>query len=137
MDALVHERVRKLITATDQLSRLSYAEAEPLAERFAALRTSLLQLDRALGASGPHHGIAGQVDLIYQRLADTSARATPRQRAEMAAALALASSLRDRVQAPSRPLLILQPAPVIPAIVAGAAFLAGALAAVWLWRRYA
>jgi hypothetical protein len=110
MDAYVQSQVRELITATDQLSRIAYAEnAEPMSEVFASIRTTLQRIDRVLGAPGGHASIEGDLDLVYQRIADVEARANATQKAEIARSLALAEALRDHVH-PMPALLLTRPA---------------------------
>ena len=115
----VQKSVRELITETDQLSRHAHAEhRDAQSETFASLRTTLMRLDRWLGARTRRAGLIGELDLVYQRVRDASARATPEQRAEIEPLLDTAQRLRARVTdraIPSRPLLRVLPlARVVP-----------------------
>ena len=74
---LQHE-VREMISITDHLSRQAYsANRERDAEVFASLRTSLQRIDRWLGTDPVHPGVKGEVDVLYHRVRDASAREAP------------------------------------------------------------
>jgi hypothetical protein len=109
--ALVHHDVRTLITETDRLSRRAHAaNQEREAEVFASLRTSLLRLDRWLGAETPpgRSTVAGALDLFYLRVCDTVARA-PAELKEAATGL-LEGAKRLHEEA-ARPILLVAKLP--------------------------
>lgn len=115
----VQKSVRELITETDQYSRHAHAEhRDAQSATFASIRTTLLRLDRWLGARTRRAGLIGELDLVYQRVRDASARATPEQRAEIEPLLGTAERLRAKVPdraIASRPLLgVLPLARVVP-----------------------
>jgi hypothetical protein len=96
----LHHEVRQLITTTDHLSRRAYAEdRERDAEVFASLRTSLQRIDRLLGGR-VHPGLAGEVDVIYERVRDAVARASMLEHDELANLVASAERLHDSVAPP-------------------------------------
>ena len=97
----VQEKVRELITETDHLSRHAHA-ARSLRDAavFAALRTSLLRVERDLGASR-HSLLGGEIDLLYQRVRDAAARVREDQRAELGPLLASAEALYAQLPWPT------------------------------------
>jgi hypothetical protein len=109
--ALVHQDVRTLITETDRLSRRAHAaNQEREAEVFASLRTSLLRLDRWLGAQSPptESAVAGALDLFYQRVCDTVARAPAELRDATSALVEGAKRIHDEA---ARPILLVAKLP--------------------------
>jgi hypothetical protein len=80
----VRRDVREIISETDRLSRLAYAKGHTLsAHGYATLRTAACKLDRALGSPLRRAGIAGAIDLFYQRISDRLARASADERAQL------------------------------------------------------
>ncbi len=72
--------VRSLIVDADRLSRLSYADhQEVLAQRFAALRTELLRVERRIGAWPSHPPTRGEIDVVYQKVCDVASAAIGRE----------------------------------------------------------
>jgi hypothetical protein len=109
--SLVHHDVRTLITETDRLSRRAHAaNQEREAEIFASLRTSLLRLDRWLGAPTPpvRSSIVGALDVFYQRVRDAAARAPVELKDATAALLEGAKRLHDEA---ARPILLVAKLP--------------------------
>jgi len=97
---LQHE-VRELITQADHLSRVSYAaNRERDAEVFAALRTTLMRIDRMLGVGPELPTLSGEVDVVYQRVRDVASRASGDARDAMSPLIATAQRLRDGVALP-------------------------------------
>lgn len=100
----LHRDVRELITETDSLSRQAHAShRDREAEVFASLRTSLVRLDRRLGAQVPlgRALLAGSLDVFYLRVRDVVARA-PVELREAATALVLGAG-RLHEEAIARP----------------------------------
>jgi hypothetical protein len=109
--ALVHQDVRELITVTDRLSRRAHAaHQEREAEVFASLRTSLLRLDRWLGAQIPpaRASVLGALDLFYLRVCDAVARAPLELRSASTALIDGAKRLHDEA---ARPILLVAKLP--------------------------
>jgi hypothetical protein len=95
----VHKNVRALITETDHMSRHAHAaHDEATSARFASLRSTLQRLDRWLGSGERRAGLAGEIDLVFQRVRDAAARATGEEAAELAPLVAHAEALRARTR---------------------------------------